>query len=384
MSIKVNSGVLDDLGIFSKRISAEIGSSAKSVRDIKYALPSSVLSKGNLHSSFNSVCSRMDAVQTRVSNISAFLSFASTQYSQTENNLSKALSASVSNAVSTSASGGDSELVKALAKLIGKAGFLGSFLGFFVKPIAAWASSGFWSLSNVGAKAVIDYAKDGFSVLKGLKEWSESNSKLAKLARMDPHKAKIVKGKRLLGLNDMFSGTASEASSWSVRFYNNFHKLKGPFESYTSGGAKAALAWAGLALTVVSNGISNYEDYKSGKISGGRAVLETVTETAIDVGKNWLIGAAVAAGVAATVGSAPVLVVGALTVGITIGLDAASKYLTKKYLGEEKNLTEFTSDLLLDGGKAVIKGTKKVVSKLKTAVASITPSAKPGFSPLFG
>lgn len=291
---------------------------------------------------------------------------------------------SVSNvAVQTPSDVKDSEYIKILEKLIGKAGFLGSFLAFFVKPIATWASSGFASIGVTGAKSVVSLIKDGHSTIKGLYDWQKSNEKLAKLARMDPEKAKAVRWKRLVGLNDVFSGTASKASSWSTRFYNNFHKLKGPFESYKSGGHKGTCAWAGLALTVASNGISNYNEYKSGSVSAERAVAETITETAIDIGKNWLIGAAVAAGVAATVGSAPVLVVGALTVGVSMGLDYACKKITGANGGEEKGLTETVSDLVLDVGSAAIEAGKKAVSGISNAIKSFKPSIKLGLKPLF-
>lgn len=120
----------------------------------------------------------------------------------------------------------------------------------------------------------------------------------------------------------------------------------------------------------MSNTISNVSEAMSGKISTGRAVAETITETAIDVGKGWLIGTAVAAGVATTVGSAPVLVVGAITVGVTVGLDWACKKITGAIVGEEKRLTETVSDFVLDVGEAAIAGGRKVVSSVSSFVKS--------------
>ena len=262
-------------------------------------------------------------------------------------------------------------------------GFFGNVFAFFTKPIATWIDSGTFQIGVTGASAVTSLIKDGNSTLKGLYEWSKSNKDLDKLARMLPERAKEVRIKRLFGLNDMFAGHASQASSWSTRFTNNFHEMKSPFESYTSGGAKAAFAWVGLGLTAISNTISNIDEHKSGKISTKRAVAETITETAIDVGKGWLIGT----GVAATVGSAPVLVVGAITVGVSVGLDWACKKITGAVCGEEKGLTETVSDLVLDVGEAAISAGKKVVtsvvSNVKSGWSNLTSSFKRGFSPLF-
>jgi len=241
---------------------------------------------------------------------------------------------------------------------------------------------------NIGAPFVVSLLKNGNKTLKGLWEWNENNRKLGKLARMDPGKATAVGLKRLLKLNDLYSGKASTASSWSTRFYNNFQKLDGPLERFKGGGAKAAFAWTGLALNATGNAISNYEKAKSGEISTGRAVAATITETAIDVGKDWLVGAAVTAGVAATIGSAPVIVVAAATIGVSVGLDWASKKITGTLTGTEKGVTEALSDLVLDVGEVAIAKTKQVtssvVSSVKSGWSNLKTQTKKGFSPLFG
>lgn len=87
-------------------------------------------------------------------------------------------------------------------------------------------------------------------------------------------------------------------------------------ESYTSGGAKAAFAWAGLGLAAVSNSISNMEEHKSGKISAKRA-------------------------------------------GVPAGLDWTCKKITGGTCGEEKGITEAVSDFTLDVGEAAISAGKK-------------------------
>lgn len=386
MSIKVDTATLRNLSNYAKTISTSVGSCATSVRSSYNSLPSKVLNKNGIGYGLNSACGEIDAVNVRITNISSFLSLTADLYSQTEQNLKSSLLGTSMLAATKSASEGIKIGSKA-NDVLGEIGFLGNVLAFFTKPIANWIDSGTFQIGVTGASAVTSLIKDGNSTLKGLYEWSKSNRELDKLARMLPERAKEVRIKRLFGLNDIYSGRASQASSWSTRFKNNFHKLKGPFESYTSGGAKAAFAWLGLGLTAISNTISNIDEHKSGKISAKRAVAETITETAIDVGKGWLIGAGVAAGVAATVGSAPVLVVGAITVGVSVGLDWACKKITGAVCGEEKGLTETVSDVVLDVGEAAVSAGKKavtsVVSNFSRGWSNSASLFERGFSPLF-
>lgn len=108
---------------------------------------------------------------------------------------------------------------------------------------------------------------------------------------------------------------------------------------------KVGTKWAGMALSGVMNGISNYEEYKTTGISAERAVAETITETLVDVG----IGIVATAGATALLGaSAPAVLVGATAVAATWALDAGTRALTKKYLNQEKGLTELVSDTYLD------------------------------------
>lgn len=405
MSIVVDTSSLRDLASYSRQISSAIGSAATSVSSVRSSLPSKVLSRGGISSSLNSTGTKIGQAQNRVEKLSSFLTTAANEYSDTEQRINTLYATAVENSNTAQSSGSGVKIGKTANDLIGEFGFIGNILAFFTKPIASWLDSGVVTIGVTGAKSVTSVLKDGNSALKGLSEWAKSNKQLDKLARMLPERANEVRIKRLFGLDDLFSGTASkfgwgELSStatwldkatsvkgWGSRFYNNFHKMKSPFESYTSGGAKAAFAWTGLALTAVSNTISNTQEAKSGKISTKRAVAETITETAIDVGKGWLIGTAVAAGVAATVGSAPVLVVGALTVGVTLGLDWACKKITGAVGGEEKGLTETVSDFALDVGSAAVKGVKNmsssVTSFVKSGWSSLKSSVGRGFSPLF-
>ena len=124
---------------------------------------------------------------------------------------------------------------------------------------------------------------------------------------------------------------------------------------------KVGAQWLGVVVSGVTNGISNYDDYKAGEMSAGRAVAETITETAVDVVIGAGAVAAVGAGIAALGISAPAVAVGAVAAGVVWGADALTHLITKEVLGEEKGLTELVSDVALDVGKEVLKSGKEMV-----------------------
>ena len=113
--------------------------------------------------------------------------------------------------------------------------------------------------------------------------------------------------------------------------------------------AKAAAKWGGVALSGITQGYENYQEYKSGEISAGRAVAEGVIETGVDVGLGIGATAAVGAGLAAAgVVAAPALVVGGIATAAVIGVNA----IAKKASGG-KDLGELASDFICDGAKSI-------------------------------
>ncbi len=418
--IKVSPSALSSMSETFRNSSSKVGRIESDFSSVAGKLDWDVRSASDIQRRMDRINSNLDDVSRRLNNMYNFLTLAKRKYDSLNTGTKNTAKLStdqvrtngIGNSTATFKSTADVEVEESKSrsigstvnKVIGKMGHLGNVISFFTKPVASWIDSGVFEMGATGAASVVSLMKDGNSTIKGLVEWNKSNKNLDRLARMDPVKAQQVRTKRLFGLNDMYAGKASNfgwsklpanaswfqkatsTSGWGSRFYNNFHKLKGPLAGYTSGGAKAVFAWGGLALSTIANTISNIDEHKSGKISKARAVAETVTETVIDVGKSWLIGSAVAAGVAATVGSAPVLVVGAITVGVTIGLDWACKKITGKVLGEEKGLTETVSDFVLDTGKAICSAGINVVSGIssffKNLGASEKSSVPKGLTPL--
>ncbi len=265
-------------------------------------------------------------------------------------------------------------------KIVGGAGIIGSAVsvGWSVKEHFGDLVNGD---KNKRISAVGGLAKDFYSTIKLLNTTVSSTQKCEKLFRMLPGQAAKTGLKKAFGLQKV--STLFPNGYVSKSFYNNFHKLDSITDAYTKGGMKSALAYAGTAMDLVCNGVSNYQEMKEGKISKGRAVAETVTETAIDVGKDWLIATAVTAGIATlTAGAAPVVAVAAGTAVVSMGLDWACQKLTKKFMGEEKKVTEFVSDAVLDGakyaydkGKEIVKSVGEKATKAKEVVGNAVGNA---------
>ena len=255
-------------------------------------------------------------------------------------------------------------------KIIGKAGFAGAMIEGIGNAVKAYQK---WKNGKMDAAAWASLAKDTKGIVNTISDVLQAAKNSAKIARTGTSAGTVSFWKKMFGLNNKkgplstYSGW-SKASSFGSRMWTNFKNsftwdnFKKP---YTKGGATSAFAWAGVALSAVSNGISNYTEWKSGEITGKRAVMETITETVVDVGKNWAIGTAVACTLAATPIGAPVLLVGATTVAVTMGLDA----LSNKFFG--KTTTELISDAVLDVGQAVVKKSKEVVAGFRDMVGSI-------------
>lgn len=146
---------------------------------------------------------------------------------------------------------------------------------------------------------------------------------------------------------------------WKTKASHGWNKgIKGTLREFKTAGGLVKQVGA-ITLSGITNAVSNYKEYveSNGKMSVGRAVAETFTETAVDWGKDLLIGAAVTAGFAAAGVAAQVFVVGLATVALSAGADWISEKLTGK------KLTEAVSDFVLD---KVETGAKKVKEKVTT------------------
>lgn len=143
----------------------------------------------------------------------------------------------------------------------------------------------------------------------------------------------------------------------------------------SAGRAKQVKSIGGIVLSAAMNGISNYEEYQNGEISVGRAVAETVMETAVDWGKNLLIGLGVAAGLTLVgVTSAPAAVIGVATVAVSVGVD----WLSQKITG--KKFTEAVSDAYLDFEEWKMDKIKTGAKKVKEGACALWNSIAGGWN----
>ena len=166
-------------------------------------------------------------------------------------------------------------------------------------------------------------------------------------------------------------GHASTASSPTARFYNNLHNTTSAYNlrdafaplAGKKGVGTTVAAWAGVALTGISNAFSNIDEQKesNGTMSTGRVIAETISETAIDTAVTYAGTAVVGAAITAATGvvAAPVAV--AVVTGVALaGINAGVEALTGK------SATEWVSDAVLDTavaiGDAVSNGAKAVAS----------------------
>lgn len=214
------------------------------------------------------------------------------------------------------------------------------------------------------------WAKTGLGAAKTISKIAKDYNNYAKIGcAIGTKNATAYFWKKQFGFRT--TGHASTASSPTARFYNNLHNttspynLKDAFSSLTGkkGVGTTAAAWAGVALTGISNAYSNIDEQKAsnGTMSTGRVVAETITETAIDTALTYAGTAVVGAAITAATGvvAAPVAVAvatGVAIAGINAGCEAVFGVTA----------TEAISDLVLDTvssvGNAVSDGAKAVAN----------------------
>lgn len=215
-----------------------------------------------------------------------------------------------------------------------------------------------------------EWANVGLGVGKTISKIAKDYNNYTKIGRAIGSKnAMAYFWRKQFGFNNV--GHASTASSTTARFYNNLHNttsaynLSDAFAPLTGkkGVGTTVAAWAGVALTGISNAFSNIDEQKAsnGTMSNGRVIAETISETAIDTVVTYAGTAVVGAAITAVTGVVAAPVVVAVVTGIAIaGINAGVEALTGK------SATEWVSDAILDTasavGSAVADGAKAVAN----------------------
>lgn len=164
----------------------------------------------------------------------------------------------------------------------------------------------------------------------------------------------------LFGLVDTAEKFDRNKSIFSQSISDQLGKYTGNGSTASTLGAIAK--WGGLAISLVSNSLKNYDEYKRGDITGGRAVAETIGETAVDFGTDLLLTAGITAGLVAVCGGAPAIVVAGGVVLVKWGLDA----VTEHFFG--KSFTETVSDAVLDAGEWIADKAGDVIDTVSQGV----------------
>lgn len=182
--------------------------------------------------------------------------------------------------------------------------------------------------------------------------------------------------KEVLGLNaDDFLESIKDANlSSAQKFKHGLGKgIKGSLREFkTAGGAVKEVG--SIVLSGIINAFDNYEEYKRGEISADRAVVETISETAVDWGKDLLIGAGVTAAFAAMGVAAPAVAVGAATVAISVAAD----WVCEKICG--KKVTELVSDAIVDVGYQIKDGATALWSGITNGWNTLTGNVGAAFA----
>ncbi len=227
-------------------------------------------------------------------------------------------------------------------KIIGKAGVIGNISGFVGNLIYGIADGEYDTFD----KALLNGTKTAKNLCSSLKsicslvasqDWDE-------LVGLNAYKSKGI-----TGVGSFFKKLADE--NWK-----KIGDVATDSKNITASKAKNFFTNAGTVLTVVTEGIENFQENDN----KGRAVAETIGESAVnivlDFGVTTLAGAGLTAAATAlgVTAGAPAIAVGAVSVAAVWGINSLTKYLTKKYGAEEKGFDELVSDTILDGGKAMI------------------------------
>lgn len=177
-----------------------------------------------------------------------------------------------------------------------------------------------------------------------------------------------VSWQKWIGLNDAFEKIDPSSFGKAVKssFAKELDDLDFSKTKDAAGNAKCAAKWAGYALTFLSNGIENWDEFKEGDISIERAAKETAIESVTDIllgmGATAVVsGAIAAAGITAGV---PAIVIGGAGAAVVVGANAACKWVTGG-----RDIGEVVADAVCDADEMISNTVEKVQNVAKNVVS---------------
>ena len=255
---------------------------------------------------------------------------------------------------------------------VGPAGGMVSTIGGFLtgeQSAADWAKlvKGVVGSVGKGLKASAKTDATWKSILFGGKKLYETLDIAENASRGTIFKTSIKKG---------FSGMWDNLTFKGVKNASGGKEIAGE-------ACSSAAQWIGVVTTFVTNGMENIEEYKSGKIDGGRAFGETIIESGVDIALGAVAGAA--AGVVLGAG-APAIAVGAVAAGAVWVANTACEWITSEFFGEKKNIGEVVADgayALAEGVGELGKGVVEVAGKAVDAAVDAGKAVAKWFDSLF-
>jgi hypothetical protein len=339
--IKVQFQKISNYSASNSEMSKNVSGIQRELDRLKNSLDWDVKSCSGINNTLNLICRDIEMYSKLLSDMSKYLTSACTEYKKCEDELSgKQVRKSNTNQVPSGAKK-DPYRVEWANRFLDafKEGFF-AYNSIILRPFANWIDKGkfIWSDQKGWLKNLDIGDQFGKSALV-LANWFKDYKEVATKDFL----------KYFIGFNDKFDGKASYFD-----LDKNTKILVDDLAEYYG----SALGKFDVALNLGDSIVKNVTEYQKGDISATRACAETVLETGYNVLVNdIIIGTAVAAGMGAAVGSAPVLAVAAITVGIVVGLD----YVSNKYTG--KDMSELVSDGIIDGAEYVTQEAGKTLKE---------------------
>lgn len=153
----------------------------------------------------------------------------------------------------------------------------------------------------------------------------------------------------------------------------------------TADKVKIGSAWAGHIITLGTNAVDNYEEFKEEGTAGlVRGTAETILETGVDIGLGALSTAAVSATVSASLAAigvtvaAPAIVIGIGAVAVTWAANSVCEWITG---GDD--IGEVVANVVCDVGEGAVNIAKKGIEKAGEIAQDIGNGIKKGASTLW-
>ncbi len=365
--IKIN---VDSVRVYSNSFSAiahEMDSLIVAMTSIRNNLDMKISSSDNINAKISDIESRLKKQSEYARRYANFLLKVSNDFSSTDRNISdqaneinylaESILANAAEAIASMGAAMFASMTQILAietqkrtdsffdggiirDGITELGFLGSLIGVFLDLDSATRSDHVGEIIAYGGKAALSF----------FKSLSDISSEALRLGKVN----QILTEESLKAL-------------WQQELLDVKAPSVGDFIG-KNGAVSAVTSWAGVAIDGVLNYFDNQKEIVTDGISEGRAIAETITETAVNFGKSAIVIGGAKAVVAALAIPGPGWAVAA-TIGIGMGVEVVGQAI----FGE--SVTEVVSDAILDTGEKIIEVGGDVIDAAVDVAADIGESA---------